>query len=254
MIAPFLDEEATKAGERYVAFLLSLRGILSVSLTTPVNDVRAFDAIRRGAHEAAERFIQTEVSLVDYALDQAQERAVAAIVAEVIDGPRPATYATEDYSSELLTWFRQELRAQVERDINSLVQQRRQIALAAVTTARTTGADPNHVMQSMVSQGRGGVSFMFTDRAGKRYPSQKFYRQLVRHTLLTFAVESAATEAASFLFHTVYISHPDKNHAYDGEAISLVEAPNMLSLADVRDDVFHPNSTAFLTTIEPTRR
>lgn len=247
MIGPLLDELSVKAGERYVNFLMSLRGVLASTRSTPPKDTRAFSAIRTGSYEVARVYMDTEIEFLDRDLNRLQEHARALVRTEVLSGPPSSTYALSDYSEEIVTWFRQELRSQIERDINSAVQKRREIILDATITSRTKGVPLLEAYELALTR-REGVNFYFTDRSGRRYPSQKFIRQLFRHTLLTAAVETFALEAASYGVTELEITHPDKNHSFNGELITLVETPNVLTLADVRDDVFHPNSNAFLRT------
>lgn len=248
MIHAFLDEEATRAGDRYVAFLLSLRAVLNASLAVRPEDNRAFDAIRRGAAEVAEVFLENEAERFANAMETAQERAVEQARSDVLSDAPTKEIALQDYGDELLAWYASELRAQIERDVNVLIQKRRELVLAAQTTARSRGKDLNHAYLQVIASGRESVSFYFTDRSGRKYPSQKYVRQLTRHALLTFAVESYVLEAASFGVERVYVTHPDNNNSYSGETVTLVGEPNVLSLADIREEVFHPNSNAFLTT------
>jgi hypothetical protein len=248
VITVLLDEEATKAGDRYVNFLLSLRSVLNASLKMRPDDARAFGSIRDGAYAIAEVFLQTESDLIENALKTVRELAVARAREEVLSDTPATDFVLEDYSDELVLWFRSELRAQIERDVNVLVSKRRELSLAATMGSWGRGRDMMGAYEALLSAGRETVVFYFTDRAGRRYPSQKYYRQLVRHSLLTLAVESYALEVSSLGVETVYVDHPDKNNSYTGKAVTLVGKSNVLSLADIRDEVFHPNSVAFLST------
>lgn len=248
MIAPVLDEISTGAGDRYVSFLLSLRGVLGVALKTRPDDMRAFGEIRTGAYAVAEVYLASEVDHFADALQRVQKAAVDAVRAEVLSDDPVTDIELEDYADELLTWFRLELRAQIERDVNVIVSKRRELVLAATTASWSRRRDLNTAYLQLQSARRESVDFYFTDRTGRRYPSQKYVRQLVRHALLNFACESFVLEAASFGVDTVFVDHPDRNNSHNGEAISLVGAANMLSLSDIRDEAFHPNSNAFLTT------
>ena len=252
MIAALLDEGATKAGDRYVNFLLSLRSVLNSSLKVRAEDARAFAAIRSGAYEVAQVFLDAELEHLEVALEDARERALELARDEVLSDDPTTEIAVTDYLEELLTWFRMELRSQIERDVNVLIAKRRELALAAATSAWSRGRDVQAAFENLIASGREKVDFYFTDRSGRRYPAQKFYRQLFRHAALTFAVETFVMEVAAFGVDTVFVAHPDHNNSFHGEAVSLVGDANVLSLADIRDDVFHPNSNAFLTTIKPT--
>lgn len=248
MIGVILDSLSVKAGERYVNFLLSLRGVLSASSGVPVKDNRAFANIRMGSYEVAQTFMESEVEFFERDLQSLQDRARALAQSDVLSGAPSKTLVLSDYADELVTWFRQELRSQIERDINTAVQKRREIALDATLMARSKGYS-EEVAYQLASSRRGGVNFYFKDRAGRKYPSQKFIRQLYRQGLITIAIESYALEAAAYGVAELEIVHPDNNHGYVGERITLVEKPNMLTLAEVRDEVFHPNSNAFLRAV-----
>lgn len=251
MIAPFLDDHATRAGERYVNFLLSLRSVLNASLKVNVRDARVFNDIRAGAAEVADTFIDGELDHLEGALNNARRIAVERARREMLTGAPAKEVELQDYAEELFRWFEDELRAQVARDTNVLVQKRRELAIAATTNSWGRGRSVDLAFANLIAQGREKVDFYFTDRSGRRYPSQKFYRQLVRHALLTYATETFVLEASSMGAETVFIDHPEKNNSYAGTRLTLVGDPNMLSLADVQDEAFHPNSIAFVTTIDP---
>lgn len=236
-----LDFEAAKAGERYVAFLLTLRGLYETSLLRTAIDVSAIQSISLEGAAIADQFIEREVARLDEALDLAKGAGVAAIRQTIYGSSGAPMNEGDDYSDELLTWFRRELAVQAYRDVNTLAQARRAHALQA--------AFSNRAIRTF--KGGRGIDFLFTDRSGRKYPAQKFYRNLFRQTLLVFAVECAASDAASFGYEQVFIEHQDKNKSYTGVPITLTDNPNMLSLHEVRDEVFHPNSTAFLTTQQP---
>ena len=230
-----LDFESARAGERYVAFLHTLRGLYERSFYRASHDVEAIGSIAKDGAAFAENFVEAEVRRLDETLDQAKAQGIARI-RQTIEGSQGAPLPDgEDYSEELLVWFRRELAVQAFRDVNTLAFARRSHALQNASAGRMRTFAVNK------------VGFLFTDRSGRKYPAQKFYRNLYRQTLLVFAVESAAADAASFGYEEVYIDHADKNKAYMGVPITLTGNADMLSLHDVRDEVFHPNATAFLT-------
>lgn len=246
MISQLLDEASTRAGERYVNFLMSLRGVLGASLSSRPDDMRAFNQIRAGAYAVAETFLRDEEERFATDLLTAQERSEELAQTDALGRYSGSAGALSDYSEELVTWFRQELRAQIERDVNTLVAKRRELVLEASVKARSTNFDLMASYLDLIRNGRERVDFYFKDRAGRRYPSQKFVRQLYRHGMLTVAVEVYALEVADMGYTTVEIITRDSNNSYNGKRISLSAAPDMLKLSDVRDEVFHPNSNSFI--------
>lgn len=235
-----LDFQSARAGERYVAFLLSLRGLYERSMGRSAIDATAIQSIAQDGSAIADAFIEQEVARMDEDLDAAKAAGIARI-RMTIDGAEDAPiYQGDDFSDDLLVWFKRELSLQAYRDVNSLALARRAHALQ---TTLSNGSMRTFAVRP--------IDFLFTDRSGRKYPAQKFYRNLYRQTLLVFAVESAAADAATFGYEEVFIEHRDKNKGYYGAPITLTGNPDMLSLHDVRDEVFHPNATAFLTVQQP---
>lgn len=246
MISTLLDEASTKAGERYVNFLMSLRGVLGTSLSSRPDDMRAFEQIRAGAYSVAEVFLEQEEERFAMDLLSAQERAEELVQSDALGRYDGSAGALSDYSEELVVWFRQELRAQIERDVNTLVAKRRELILEAAVRSRSSRLDMMESYLELIRNGREKVDFYFKDRSGRRYPSQKFVRQLYRHGMLTVAVEVYALEAADMGFSELEIITRDSNNSYSGQRITLSAEPGMLKLSDVRDEVFHPNSNSFI--------
>jgi len=246
MISTFLDDRSERAGERYVAFLLSLRGVLGASLSTRPDDHRVFEQIRSGAYEVASTFIDSEEDRFASDLEDAQERARTLVQEHAVGGPLKSVTDLLDFSDELATWFRQELRAQIERDVNVLVQKRRELVLQASMNAKSSRVDLMTAYLDLIRMGRQKVDFFFTDRAGRRYPSQRFARQLFRQGLLTFALESYAIEGVALGVELVEVETSDPKNSFSGRILALAEHADFQTLSEVRDEIFHPNSNSFI--------
>lgn len=230
MILDLLDEAALGAEKRYRAFILALEGAFArVGGTMPQGDARAFSALRSTGTALAQHYLDEEITSLRNDLVAIHERATRAAQDDIlgVSGPSDVSEASEEYAA----WFWQELGAQVWRDVNALTLARRKSDLAS----RVTGSDID-------------PQFFFTDALGRRYQSTVFVPQLYRHTLVTFAVQSYAEQAASLGAETATVTHPDPEHEFQGLPVALVPGvgEGYRLLTDILDQVFHPNSRAFL--------
>jgi hypothetical protein len=139
------------------------------------------------------------------------------------------------------------LRVQLERDIASMLRGLRNVALRAQISARARGITPHVALAQLREEGT-TPTYNFQDRAGRRWPSEKMVRVFVRHALVQVWNETAMIEMSERGVTQAIIDHPDADFSERGQVIDLTENPGSDSLiwADVKDEVFHPNTHAWL--------
>jgi hypothetical protein len=91
--------------------------------------------------------------------------------------------------------------------------------------------------------------FAFLDRAGRRWSSERFVRTIWRHALVLTWNETALLTMTDHKIAEAEIDHSDESYAKRGAIISLAEDAIGITWDQVRDDVFHPNSNAWLVPV-----
>lgn len=219
MIADLLNTASGGAKSRYAGFLMSLRGVLATFTNTPIQDMRVFPALRVAGADLAQTFLEEERERFRSDLWDVQQTVAGAAHQDMEANPQEPVWSEQ--GEEYANWYAQEVGAQAWRDINAL------------TVARRRGIDP---------------SFVFLDRSSRAFQADGHVQQLYRHGLLSFGVGTYADVASDLGAETVTVTHPEADHPHNGMALRLTEEGEQPSLNDVLDQVFHPNSRAFLTT------
>ena len=243
-----ISEKAQFASQRYGYFLSSLQALYTVSISNPeFGSAAERNALVREANKLGADFIEREIGFIEDDVDAVFRVAHQTTIDELRSSD---TQNVPELASEQLgltvNYLYDEVRAQVSRDI-ALLKNRLQIASLEISvSARTKLFSLRQAqMQYRVMQ-VSAIRFLFRDRAGRNWNSEKFYRQLWRHTLLSAYNETVLIVLADHGVHLAEISHPDPKADVAGMAISLTPGSQYPIYSEIRDTVFHPNANALL--------
>lgn len=241
------DGFAMQAGERYVDVLNSFRNLLWNAMRQNPSDFRSRTYLKEASLERARVYRDTEIAAFDFALET-----VASQVEERIRQETGVPIRLEEieyvgqYLDDIRSFFATELTSQLQRDIGQLERRLSDFSLEYFMAERTLN-DPVQAHMTALIDTREQMKFYFKDRSGRRHLSQKFIRTTTRHSLLIAGVELYSI-AASYVGNHMEVTHPDGK--VNGMKIGFTRAQGYPLLSDVREEVFHPNSDAFLKVVQ----
>ncbi len=243
---------AERASERYLLVLQSLRGILAQALNRPdpsASALRSF--IREEAIRIAEVFLESEhreiIANMQSIACLASADAFRSLGADVVRNE--SSGAVVELLDAQEKYLLSEIAVQLERDIAGLLKHWHMAALQIHRLERLYRLSREAAIARFRISEQQKLKFWFKDRHGRRYPSQKYVRTVMRGALLDLAVNAFLGVMADAGVSQLAVIHQDTKHSYFGLTVSVVDDGVDPFIEDVRDDVFHPNSEAWLTPV-----
>ena len=245
-----ITQRALDATARYQAFLDLLRRQFELAVADdPTHGSTRLTAADNAKDQAREWLAdEAEVIRIDtyglglQAYDDAA-RATGQIAPEAPTELHTHFGNTRDYLVEILA-------AQAARDISTMVREVNSTGIRLDMAARA-GKPKEIALAAALLMRRQGPEFRFIDRMGRSYSSTKHVRDQYRHHLLTTSNEAFLYAMSEAGVTEVQINHPNPEHKWDGEIIAVHDVEGAGdSYYDVRDEVFHPSSDAFLSMVE----
>jgi len=191
-------------------------------------------SVEEDAVENEMRFISQEAHRTALThLDISHEQTSADAFTElVIDAERAAA-----------SYLADEIIAQTGRDVNQVLRDYRNASLRALMLADVSDMSKQEANTSVLIDimNMRRQRLWFTDRAGRKFPSQKHVRRLWRMTLRDHWVMIYLRTLAVHGETHAFIWHPDPQHKFYGESMKIAEADYGLAEAD---KIFHPNARA----------
>jgi hypothetical protein len=146
--------------------------------------------------------------------------------------------------AELAADLETALRLQIERDVSLTMRALRDTALAGAIGKRL---GPSRGARGGAAASRraalSGLVFEFVDRGGRRWPSPRHVRVLWRQALVLAWNETALLRMAELGIAAAEVNHPDPQHGETGRRFAVADGGFWQEL---RSEVFHPNSNAWL--------
>lgn len=247
MIADRLDRESDAAAQRYLLLVGTWNGLyqnafFSGDLTSPpaINDLRDQALAVGGFYMTAEQDAISE-RLHSIAVD-AQGATLDAIAAPVVDklAEQPSEHVVA-----LSEYLDSELSVQISRDVEFMRRQLRNTALAIRMAAQAQGISTKAAAIQHRAHNAAELKFQFKDRAGRKWPSHKFVRSAWRQSLLQTHNDTVLLTLADHGLTEAEIQRPSASP----ERISLLPGSSLPVYAEIRDEVFHPNSEAVLAAV-----
>ena len=121
-----------------------------------------------------------------------------------------------------------------------------QTALQVTVASKSEGIS----LQTALAQYRIGnaaeLHFFFHDRRNQKWPSRKFIRAVWRHHLLTAFNEVTLLTLAEHGVTTARIEHINPKADSNGLLVAMNSSTELPTYAEIRNEIFHPNSDAIL--------
>ena len=243
-----ITEKAQLASQRYGFFLSSLQAIYGLAISNPdLGSAAHRSKVMREARGSAEKFLEAEVRFIEEDVDaifrEARQTTIDALAS--VDAQTVPELAVEQLSV-IVDYLYEEVCAQVSRDI-AMMKNRLQTAILEISVsarARLSTMKQSQIQYRIMHSPN--IQFLFKDRAGRNWGSDKFYRQLWRHTLLTAYNETVLVILADHGVQHAEVYHVDPKSDVAGMMISLTPGSQYPLYSEIRDAVFRPNANAYL--------
>jgi hypothetical protein len=219
MMSPGLEANVVQAEARYDALIAALNAIIMSYIYSPMGiTAQTMQIARDEIMKLADAVLVTELNHAESSIQEMIDN-----VALTLGLPVPEHMMVYDLT---LRYLEAQIVSQMMRDIA--------VADQAIGQARLTGQN--------LKGGYKSPAFMFYDRLGRQTPSARFVRGLWRMTLISAHNETvlehiiAAGQSRAAVLHDVKAT----------EIITIYDDPVLRSYVDVREELFHPNSNAYL--------
>jgi hypothetical protein len=199
------------------------------------------------AYAMARRYLAAEAIEIQDAMIAVAEQALSATRSELsVTDSDEIPDAVDEHVSAFIAHLTSELSIQIERDIATLKKTLQQTILG-VTLAAAAQRLPlrTALIQHRIAINT-DVKFGFTDRRYAKWPAQGYVRTIWRHNLLSLYNDVVLMTLADAGVDTARVRHTDTTAATHGLEISMVDTTELPTLADIRDQTFHPNANAIL--------
>ena len=243
-----LDSFPTGASERYVGLLNDFRGMLRSAMGRDPADTRTRGLLKRSLLDRASTYRDIEIAMLELEIDTVTQSARDQVLTDLDLDDKTQLSIIDEYKERLLEHASTELTSQIQRDMAQTLRTLEEFRLE-VFMQRQRGIPDEDAHAKALMNAREATQYFFRDRAGRNHKSQKFVRTMVRHTLLVGAMEVYAMHAAAYGADHLEVVHPDQNATYAGMRIGFRREQDLPLVADLKEDVFHPNSNATLKAV-----
>lgn len=239
-----ITQRALDAAQRYTRFTDALTRQFEIAVRDGADDARVRTAAENSARAVGRDYLESEIDVIDI-----DTRAFGAEGYEAVSDAPPPEPITDHWEATG-EHLRKLLAAQVARDIATLGTEI-QTAAIRVSLARRAGRSPAAEIARMTVDRTQGPNFRFVDRLGRRYAAHKHIRDQYRLHLVTTRNEGFLYAAAEAGIEEAVVMHPNPQHQFAGEILSLgEEASDHASYYERSDEIFHPSSDAYLGIVE----
>jgi hypothetical protein len=248
MISQTLTTRAESASLRYRMLIESWRSMFMRALDRPNFDKPSVvNDLVGDAREMAKNYALSERTHVEtQSVEIASEAHTATLDALRSQDARDLSEAVTEQLKALERYVLNEIAIQIERDIAFLRQSYLSVALQVKIAARSQRIG----LRSALIQYRVGnaaeLSFFFRDRRNQRWPSHKFIRSVWRQHLLAVYNETVLIDLAEHGQRFAEVSHLSPSSQFHGMKIALSSNTSHPTYAEIRNEIFHPNSEAIL--------
>lgn len=239
---------AMAAAQRYQQFTSILRGQADIALRRGIIDANVRHAAFTNGLDAARNYVFTEIThLTDDTADMVYSGANTAL-ADLGATATVDTTENADFVHAATVYATRIMAAQAERDVMAMANHINSTASRVDLYIRSGKYDLKTATSAVMLEDAPVTSFKFIDRLGRQFKSSKHIRDIYRQHILHTFNEAYMFAAVSNGVTQLQVAHPDPGHPWAGESIAITPegapAPNYY---DIRDEVFHPSSSATLT-------
>jgi hypothetical protein len=241
--------EAEAAAQRYGLLVEAWRALYANMLSNPnFGSPKASADIWARAYEIANSYIEGERQAIANSFEGIVREALRATGAELgLAVASEMTDAISAHADDVRGYLLHELLVQIERDILFLKSTLGRMALQVSLAARASGKTTRAALLTYQVGNQADMQFLFHDRRGNKWPSQRFVRAVTRHALITIYNETVLQVLADHGLSTAVISHLSAQADANGMKVSLLPGSSLPVYGEIRNEVFHPNSDAIIT-------
>lgn len=245
-----LDYHSTGAAERYVELLNNFRMFVVSAMRRDPTDSGVKTVMKRTAIDKAKRFKDSEMEIFDFALEDIVREAREQLAQDVdaVSGMSELSTPASDYMDDLSAFYETELTSQLQRDISQASMRLNDFALEVYMQRHNEVGNREALVRALIDSSE-QVRFYFKDRSGRRHASQKFIRTMFRHTMLLAALHVYAMEASEYGASHMMVIHPENKAGVTGTKVGFRRDQGLPLIADLKDEIFHPNSRAFVKAV-----
>lgn len=235
--------------QAYRSFQLALTGLVAESMTGAVpTAARAMDTFRRSSDQLEHSTLTLFADWMGSALGDVAEFAledsgVSAVPESLPDQLVASMQATRAEALGTLS-------AALHKDCVAAAKRMRDFYLRVELLMVNRGYPyPEAVRSARIAEQSTPLSFVVLDTLGRKWKPSVFAGATVRAALqTTYADAFVRISAATGATH-VLVRYPDPAHEGDGQILTLTAEDAYPSYLSMRDEIFHPNSSALLAMV-----
>lgn len=242
-----IDFQADQANARYIAFLGTLKTAYSGAINTDPTSEEVKTQLRRDSLRLAADYRDKEVEAFTFILEDIAKDALRLLAQEqqLLVGVSELSEVATLYMTKLVDFYESEITSQLHRDIAVNMSNIENIGLE-VFHRQQSGEDIRIAIAKTLLDRVETAPFYFRDRSGRRHPSQRYVRMSFRQTLLYGALQTYSIEASIRSANYMIVRHPENKASVEGTLLGFRRDQNLPLISDVKDEIFHPNSNAFV--------
>jgi len=243
-----MTEEAELAALRYATLVEGWRALYARALdAADFGTPRQLRRVEEEAYAIARTFLEQEARAITEATTNIAYRAYRTTLEELsVETSDEIPEAVSEHLNAAESYLRHELSVQIERDIAFLKHSLRRTILQVNLAARSKGVPHRAALMEYRIGNAAELHFFFHDRGNQKWPSRKFVRAVWRHHLLAVYNEVVLMTLADHGLEKAQVSHLNPTSQYHGQVIAMSAGSSLPIYAEIRNEVFHPNSDAIL--------
>ena len=247
-VRSIFNTESDRASQRYDLLVSGWRTLYRNAINASnFGSEQQRRAVMTEAFNLARSYLATEEVEIAAALSQIATEAQGATRAQLAVSVAPElSEQALTHLNEIERYLITELSAQIERDINMLVQAVQKAALQVNLSAQARGIPKKSALVEFIIGGARELQFFFHDRGNQKWPSRKFVRSVWRHALLSTYNEIVLMTLAEHKIDRATVANTDTKHTFHGLEIAISSNADMPTYDEIRNEIFHPNANAIL--------
>lgn len=249
MIPTRLDTKAQAAALRYSVLTDAWQGLFSRALSSPdFGHARQASEVIREAYEIAQIYIDREMNLIASLLYEIAVEAQGLASRKIANTDEDLlAIEAQTHLGETQQYLRDEITAQIHRDIANVRQSLQRVTLDVSILARTRRLKDRMALVAWRLSNDETLSFNFVDRRAHRTPSARFVRGLWRQTMLSVHNETTLFTLADYGQTEAGIFKVLEGR--EEQVATIYLDGSSPSYSEIRATLFHPNSNAYLGAI-----
>ncbi|MGV1754835.1 hypothetical protein [Agrobacterium sp. CG674] len=250
MIPYTLSHYADQAAERYRHLTDAWQHLYSRALSSPdFGTGGQIQAVVAEAYQIAQSYLDSEGDAIASQLHEIAVEAQGLAKRKIADSDDDLlAIDAQTHLSESQRYIRDEIVAQINRDIANIRQTLQRAVLDVSMLARTRRLNTRAAVVTWRMTTDEAVNFAFTDRRSHRTPSAKFIRGLWRQTMLSVHNETTLMTIADHGLNQAAVLKLEEGVEIHVDTIWLDGQGT--SYSDIRVGLFHPNSNAYLGVLD----